>query len=88
MRKWVTFVTWGSTLNKKGDVLTEIRIRTGKAAAAFNNFNNIWKSRNISRTTKIKLYQSSLRTVLYGAETWKSNKEIESRLRGFEGPKK
>ena len=36
--------------------------------------------------TKIKLYKSNVRPVLlYAAETWMTNKEIESRLRGFEG---
>ena len=80
------FCYLGSTLSSDGDIMTEIKIRIGKAASAFNNLNNIWKSRKISRTTKMKLYRSNVRTVLlYGAETWRTNKTIESKLRGFEG---
>ena len=34
----------------------------------------------------LKIYRSNVRTVLlYGAETWRTNKKIESRMRGFEG---
>ncbi len=80
------FCYLGSTLSNDGDVLTEIKIRIGKAAAAFNNLNNIWKARNITSNTKIRLYRSNVRSVLlYSAETWKTNKTIESKLRGFEG---
>ena len=66
----------------------EVNIRIGKAAAAFLKLGNIWKSRKISRKTKIKLYKSNVRSVLlYAAEMWRTNKEIESRLRGFEALK-
>lgn len=34
----------------------------------------------------MKLYKSNVRTAfLFAAETWGTNKKIESRLRGFEG---
>ena len=49
------FCYLGSTLSNDGDVLTEIKIRIGKAAAAFNNLNNIWKARNITSNTKVRL---------------------------------
>ena len=81
-----TFCYLGSVVNINGEVKEEVNIRIGKAATAFRKLGNIWKSRKISRKTKIKLYNSNVRSVLlYAAETWKTNKEIESRLRGFEG---
>ena len=81
-----TFCYLGSVVNINGEVKEEVNIRIGKAAAAFRKLGNIWKSRKISRKTKIKLYKSNVRSVLlYAAETWRTNKEIESRLRGFEG---
>ena len=81
-----TFCYLGSVVNINGEVKEEVNIRIGKAATAFRKLVNIWKPRKISRKTKIKLYKSNVRSVLlYAAETWRTNKEIESRLRGFEG---
>jgi hypothetical protein len=67
-------------------VKEEVNIRIGKTSTAFRNLGNIWKSRKISRKRKIRLYKSNVKSVLlYAAETWKTNKGIEIRLRGFEG---
>jgi hypothetical protein len=53
--------------------------------AAYNTLQNIWRSKIYSTKTKIRIYKSCVRTVLlYGAETWKTDKRIESMLRGFE----
>ena len=80
------FCYLGSTLSCDGEVMKEISIRIGKATSAFNKLSNIWKSRRISYRTKIRLYKSNVRSVLlYGAETWRTNKEIERKWRGVEG---
>ena len=76
----------GSTVNADGNIMEEVNIRIGKAAGAFKKLRNIWKSRKISRRTKIRLYVSNVRSVLlYGAETWRTTRQIESKVRGFEG---
>ena len=81
-----TFCYLGSVVNVDGEVKEEVNIRIGKASTAFRNLGNIWKSGKISRKRKIRLYKSNVRSLLlYAAETWKTNKGIESRLRGFEG---
>ncbi|CAG2215814.1 unnamed protein product [Mytilus edulis] len=76
----------GSRVNAEGNIEEEVNIRIGKAASAFKNLNNIWKNNKISRKTKIRLYVSNVRSVLlYGSETWRTTKKVESRIRGFEG---
>ena len=60
--------------------------RIGLAAQAFKKLNNIWKSTTLSTKTKLRIYQSNVRsTLLYASETWRTNKKLESKLRGFEG---
>ena len=73
-------------MNADGNIREEVNIRIRKEAGAFKKLRNIWKSRKISRRTKIRLYVSNVRSVLlYGAETWRTTKKIESKVRGFEG---
>ena len=76
----------GSYLTADGNIEREISARIALASAAFQKMRTIWSSREISVSTKIKLYKSNVRSVLlYAAETWRTNKRIESKLRGFEG---
>ena len=76
----------GSYISADSDIEREISTRIGLAAAAFNKLRNIWKSSLLQTKTKLKIYRSNVRSVLlYAAETWRTNKKLESRLRGFEG---
>ena len=76
----------GSYLSVESDINKEVSARIAMASSAFYKLNNIWKAREINTYTKLKLYRSNVRSVLlYAAETWRTNKKIESRLRGFEG---
>ena len=64
----------------------EVSARLGMAAQAFKKLKNIWQSTTLSTRTKLNIYRSNVRsTLLYAAETWRTNKKVESRLRGFEG---
>ena len=59
----------------------EIASRIGQAAHAL-----IWKSTFIQTKTRLKIYQSNACSILlYASETWRTNKKIESKLRGFDG---
>ena len=52
----------------------------------FKKLNNVWKSTSLSTRKKLNIYRTNVRsTLLYAAETWRTNKKLESRLRGFEG---
>ena len=76
----------GSYISADSDIEREISTRIGLAAAAFNKLRNIWKSSLLQTKTKLKIYRSNVPSVLlYAAETWRTNKKLESRLRGFEG---
>ena len=47
----------------------DIKSRIGKARVAFNSLQNIWKSKKLALKTKIKLYNSNVKSVLlYRAE--------------------
>ena len=76
----------GSNISADGNLEKEISTRIGLAAQAFSGLKNIWKSTILQTSTKLKIYKSNVRSVLlYASETWRTNKKIESRLRGFEG---
>ena len=48
----------GATLTKYGKSATEIKIRLGIAISAMARLDKIWKSKDISFRTKIKLYKA------------------------------
>ena len=77
----------GSYISTDSNIEKEISTRIGLVAQAFNRLQSIWKSTALQTKTKLKIYRSNVRSVLlYASETWRTNKRLESRLRGFEGP--
>lgn len=49
----------------------DIVVRLDKARGSFVKLKNLWKANNISKRTKIKLYNSCILSVpMYGAECW------------------
>ena len=76
----------GSYISADSDIGKEISTRIGIATQAFKRLQNIWKSSVLGTSTKLKIYRSNVRSILlYASETWRTNKRLESRLRGFEG---
>ena len=76
----------GSYISTDSNIEKEISTRIGLVAQAFNRLQSIWKSTALQTKTKLKIYRSNVHSVLlYASETWKTNKRLESRLRGFEG---
>ena len=56
-----------------GDLMKKINTLTAIAASTFTKLNDIWKSKNLGRNTKLKLFNSCIVSVLtYGSESWKS----------------
>ena len=75
----------GSVVCNDGDVRKEVSIRTGKAGAAFAKMKKVWNSRGMSLKTKLKLFNGTVMSILlYGSETWKGLKEVETKIRVFE----
>ncbi|XP_078581995.1 uncharacterized protein LOC144865280 [Branchiostoma floridae x Branchiostoma japonicum] len=75
----------GSYISSDSNIEKEVSTRIGMAAQAFNKLRNIWKASTLKQKTKLRIYRSNVRSVLlYAAETWRTNKKIEQRIRGFE----
>ena len=78
------FTYLGSIIDTKGGTDADVRARIGKARGVYMQMRNIWKSRAVSTHTKIRLFNSNVKSVLlYGAETWRITKSIISRVQTF-----
>ena len=75
----VTSLTYlGSIVDTTGGTDQDIKIRIGKAKTAYILLRKIWNSRELSRPTKIRIFNSNVKAVLfYGAETWRTNVSSE-----------
>jgi hypothetical protein len=79
-----SFKYLGATLSKDGSCSAEIRSRIATAMAAMARLSRIWRS-NISFTTKYRLYQSLVVSILlYGCEAWTLLAEAEKIIQAFE----
>ena len=75
----------GAYCSADGSNTKELNNRIGKASAAFRELDKVWKDRNISLTTKMKLYTACvLSTLLYAAECWTLTERDEARLDAFD----
>jgi hypothetical protein len=79
-----SFLYLGSTVTEDGGAKEDVRNRIRKANGAFVQLYPVWKNRNISRKTKLILFNSNVKSVLlYGCETWKVTKQIANQLQIF-----
>ena len=74
IEKVKNFTYLGSYISNDGNITKEVKIRIAKAAI-FRKLNTIWKSNNIGRNLKLKIFNSNVITSLsYGSECWYSTK--------------
>jgi hypothetical protein len=74
----------GSMINETGGTEEDIRTRIAKAHGAFTALQNIWRSKEISEKTKIRLFNSNIISVLlYGCESWRVTNTNTSKLQIF-----
>ena len=79
-----TFNYQGATTCKEGGGMKDLKNRLAKARGTFVKLKRIWSSKNISKTTKLKLFKTVVVTVLlHGCETWKMNKGDGKRIDVF-----
>ena len=79
------FVYLGAVLSNDGGCSDEIRRRIQLAKSAMSRLTRIWKDRQISNNTKMRLVQSQIFSIfLYGAETWTMLQRDQDRVRAFE----
>ena len=70
-----SFTYLGSVMDKSGGTDADVKTRIGKARSAYNMLKKVWNSREISMSTKVRLFNSNVKSVLlYGAETWRTTK--------------
>ncbi|KAL9978171.1 hypothetical protein ACROYT_G015662 [Oculina patagonica] len=73
-----------SNISKDGGSDQDIRVRIGKARTAFTILTPVWRSKVISRKTKLRLFNTNVKSVLlYGSETWRVTKANSAKLQTF-----
>ena len=78
------FTYLGSVVSKTGGTEEDIQARIGKARHVFVTLRPIWDSRAIQLNTKLRLFESNVKTVLlYGSETWRHTKRLDNKLQVF-----
>ena len=79
-----SFVYLGSIVDRQGGTDQDVKARIGKARGAFIMLKSIWASKEISTKTKLRIFNSNVKSVLlYGSETWRTTKTMLQRIQTF-----
>ncbi|VDP46315.1 unnamed protein product [Schistosoma curassoni] len=79
-----TFTYLGRIIDEHGGSDADVREWIGKARAAYIQLKNIWNSKQLSTNTKVRIFNTNVKTVLlYGAETWRTTKDIIQKIQVF-----
>ena len=71
-------------MNIEGGTDADVKNRINKARVIFNILGKVWSAKNISRGTKMKIFNSNVKSVLiYGAEIWRTTKAMMSKIQTF-----
>ena len=63
---------------------TDVRARIGKAGTAILSLKKVWSSREIGKSTKMRIFNTNVKSVLlYGSETWRLTQSISHKLQTF-----
>ena len=60
-----SFTYLGSVINVMGGTEEDVMARIGKARSAFNTLASIWRSREITTTTKLRIFNSNVCIALW-----------------------
>ena len=64
-------------VNIEGGTDADVKNIINKGSVIFNILGKVWSAKNISRGTKMKIFNSNVKYVLlYGAETWRTTKAM------------
>lgn len=78
------FCYLGSMFDANGGTDKDVLTRISKAQQAFYRLNNIWASNNITIRTKIRLFNTNIKSILlYGSETWNASRTNINRIQVF-----
>ena len=79
-----TFTYLGSVIAQSGGAEEDVEARIRKAQTAFSMLNTVWRSNLIRRKTKLRIFNSNVKSVLlYGSETWLMTEKLRARLQTF-----
>ena len=79
------FIFWGSKITADGDCSHEIKRRLLLGRKVTTNLDNIFKSRDITLPTKVRLVKAMVfPVVMYGCESWTVKKAEGRRIDAFE----
>ena len=79
-----SFTYLGSTVSSTGGTGDDVKARIVKAKVTFNILQKIWKSRDITTSVKLQLFNSNVKSVLlYGPETWRTSKSMLRKVQAF-----
>ena len=84
IREMESFVYLGSMVDHQGGTDRNVAARISKARAAFVMLKNIWASGGISTRTKLRFFNSSVKSVLlYGCETWRTTQTMQQKIQTY-----
>ena len=79
------FIFLGSKITADGDCSHEIKKRLLRGRKVMTNLDSIFKSRNITLPTKVRLFKAMVfPVVMYGCESWTMKKAEYRRIDAFE----
>ena len=79
------FIYLGGNISSTNGCEGDVTRRIGLARGIFQDLNKIWVSKEISKATKIQVYESLvINTLLYNSETWTLKEDQKDRLRVLE----
>ena len=79
------FIFWGSKITAGGDCSHEIKRHLLLGRKAMTNLDSIFKSRDITLPTKVRLVKAMVfLVVMYGCESWTIKKAEHRRVDAFE----
>ena len=79
------FIFWGSKISADGDCSHEIKRRLLLGRKVMTNLDSIFKSRDITLPTKVRLVKAMVfPVVMYGCESWTVKKAERGRIDAFE----
>nr|KAG5711941.1 hypothetical protein BaRGS_026382 [Batillaria attramentaria] len=80
IREVESFVYLGSVVDEQGGTDQDITAKISKARAAMVMLKNIWTSKVISTRTKLRIFNSNVKSVLlYRCETWRTTKTVQQK---------
>ena len=84
-KQWLTLFLGGSRITAHGDCSHEIKRRLLLGRKVMTNLDSIWKSRDITLPTKVRLVKAMVfPVVMYGCESWTIKKAECQRIDAFE----